>query len=106
MSNNRGKVSISANLIPRIYELSTVKYLNEESTIVLVLEIFKEITSKVDMCMKKFHVKLTMPKETMVFSFAKEGKGWNLEIPIIDVDIEKLNQFLLGRICFWIFCVR
>lgn len=50
MSNNRKKVSISADLIPQIYELSAVKCLNDESTIVLVLDIFKEITSKIDVC--------------------------------------------------------
>lgn len=48
MSNNRGKVSISVDLIPQIYELSAVKCLNAASTIALVLKIFKEVTSKVD----------------------------------------------------------
>ena len=32
MSNNRGKVSISVDLIPQIYELSAVKCLNAAST--------------------------------------------------------------------------
>ena len=100
MSNNRGKVSISVDLIPQIYELSAVKCLNAASTIALVLKIFKEVTSKVDVCMKAFHAKLTMSNEAMIFSLVKDDKEWNLEIPIIDVDLEELKQFLLGKICF------
>lgn len=100
MSNNRKKVSISADLIPQIYELSAVKCLNDESTIVLVLDIFKEITSKIDVCMKAFHARLSIMNETMAFSFIKDDKEWNLEIPILNVDTEELKQFLLGKICF------
>lgn len=77
-----------------------MKCLNNASTSALVLKIFKEITSKVDVCMKAFHAKLTMSNEAMAFSFVKDDKEWNLEIPIIDVDTEELKQFLLGKICF------
>ena len=51
-------------------------------------------------CMKAFHAKLTMSNEAMIFSLVKDDKEWNLEIPIIDVDLEELKQFLLGKICF------
>ena len=92
-------------MIPQIYKLSAVKYLNDASTIALVLKIFKEITSKVDVCMKAFHARLTMSNEAMAFSFVKDDKEWNLEIPIIDVDTEELKQFLFGKICFLDFFV-
>lgn len=81
-----------------------MKCLNDASTIALVLKIFKEITSIVDVCMKAFHAKLTMSNEAMIFSLVKDDKEWNLEIPIIDVDLEELKQFLLGKICFLDFC--
>lgn len=75
MSNNRKKVSISADLIPQIYELSAVKCLNDESTIVLVLDIFKEITSKIDVCMKAFHARLSIMNETMAFHSSRMTKS-------------------------------
>lgn len=82
MSNSRKRVSISTNLIPKIYELSAVKCLNDASTIVLVLEIFKEITSKVDVCMKAFHAKLSILNETMFFRSARMTKSgiWKFQL--------------------------
>lgn len=72
MSNNRKKVSISVDLIPQIYELSAVKCLNDASTIALVLKIFKEITSKVDVS--------SMGKCTFINVFCFEGRvtSWSL----------------------------
>lgn len=60
----------------------------------------KKITSKIDVCMKAFHARLSIMNETMAFSFIKDDKEWNLEIPILNVDTEELKQFLLGKICF------
>ena len=59
-----------------------MKCLNNASTSALVLKIFKEITSKVDVCMKAFHAKLTMSNEAISVSAENKEAAEKVEAEI------------------------